>query len=72
MRVEAATGLVPAGHVGGRFAVLQPGARMHDAVPSLFKRAGMPGHFSTDVVGNLGLTAVSPMGVSRYGQAPVG
>src|SRR3569623_7707 len=39
-----------------KFAVLQLGARMHYAVPALFKRAGMLQHFYTDAVGNLGLT----------------
>lgn len=38
------------------FAVLQIGARMHYAVPTLLKRAGMLRHFYTDAVGNMGLT----------------
>jgi len=39
-----------------RFAVIQVGARMHYAVPSLLNRAGMLAHFYTDAAGNLGLT----------------
>src|SRR4029078_6579662 len=39
-----------------RFAVLQIGARMHYAIPTLLMRAGMLAHFYTDAVGNLGVT----------------
>jgi glycosyltransferase involved in cell wall biosynthesis len=39
-----------------RLSVLQTGARMHYAVPTLLARAGLLCHFYTDAVGNVGLT----------------
>ena len=55
-----------------KFAVLQLGARMHYAVPALFKRAGMLQHFYTDAVGNLGLTgALGRLLPSRLCPAPL-
>ncbi|HEX2660069.1 MAG TPA: glycosyltransferase family 4 protein [Polyangia bacterium] len=39
-----------------RVAVLQPGARMHYAVPTLLARAGLLCHFYTDAAGNVGWT----------------
>lgn len=41
-----------------RFTVLQPGARMHYAVPTLLARSGLLRHFYTDAAGNIGLTGV--------------
>ena len=40
-----------------RFIVLQPGARMHYAVPALLARAGMLERFYTDICADVGLAS---------------
>lgn len=41
-----------------RFIVIQPGARMHYAVPALLAKAEMLEHFYTDVCGNIGIVGL--------------
>ena len=55
-----------------RFIVLQPGARMHYAVPALLARAGMLERFYTDICADVGLLRhLGPMWPERMRPWPV-
>ena len=55
-----------------RFIVLQPGARMHYAVPALLARAGMLERFYTDICADVGwLRHLGPLWPERMRPRPV-